>query len=180
MGAPCLEMAEAELKTDSLVDCLFETLGRHKVVTAESCTGGMIASSITDRGGSSAYFERGFVTYSNEAKKESLGVSKDTLDKYGAVSAEIAEEMADGALKHSHADIAIAVTGIAGPSGGSDEKPVGLVYIGLSDRHTGQTESFKHLFSGDRSIIRAKTCIFALRYLLVRAKELQEKAAKLS
>ncbi len=101
-----------------------------KLVTAESCTGGMISTAITDKAGSSAVFERGFVTYSNQAKIDCLGVSATTLEKHGAVSMQTAEEMAKGALDNSQAKISIAVTGIAGPDGGAPQKPVGLVYIG--------------------------------------------------
>lgn len=100
------------------------------LVTAESCTGGMISTAITDKAGSSEVFERGFVTYSNQAKIDCLGVSPNTLKKYGAVSIQTAEEMAKGALDNSEAKVSIAVTGIAGPDGGTAQKPVGLVYIG--------------------------------------------------
>lgn len=100
--------------------------------TAESCTGGLIIAAMTDIPGSSSMVDRGFVTYSNEAKMEMLGVSERTLRDHGAVSAETAAEMAEGALGHSHAGIALAVTGIAGPDGGSAEKPVGLVWFGLA------------------------------------------------
>ncbi len=101
------------------------------LATAESCTGGMIAAALTERVGSSAVFDRGFVTYSNEAKIEMLGVQKSTLDRVGAVSEDVAQEMAQGALKHSRADIAVSVTGIAGP-GGSEFKPEGRVCFGLA------------------------------------------------
>ncbi len=100
--------------------------------TAESCTGGLIIAAMTDIPGSSSMVDRGFVTYSNEAKMEMLGVSEQTLRDHGAVSAETAAEMAEGALAHSRAGIALAVTGIAGPDGGSAEKPVGLVWFGLA------------------------------------------------
>ena len=103
-----------------------------KVVTAESCTGGLIAAALTAIAGSSDVVDRGFVTYSNEAKMEMLGVSRATLDAHGAVSRETALEMAAGALAHSRAGIALAVTGIAGPGGGSADKPVGLVWFGLA------------------------------------------------
>ncbi len=100
-----------------------------KLVTAESCTGGLIAAALTEVPGSSDVFERGFVTYSNEAKTELLGVPADLIDNHGAVSREVAEAMALGALANSYADIAIAVTGVAGPGGGTSEKPVGLVHL---------------------------------------------------
>jgi nicotinamide-nucleotide amidase len=102
------------------------------LATAESCTGGMIAAALTDIAGSSTVVDRGFVTYSNEAKMEMLGVRPETLEAYGAVSRETALEMAAGALAHSRAGIAVSVTGIAGPGGGSAEKPVGLVWFGLA------------------------------------------------
>ena len=100
-----------------------------KIVTAESCTGGLIASLLTEFSGSSEVFERGFVTYSNAAKEESLGVPHELIAAHGAVSAEVARAMAQGALKHSKAELAVAVTGIAGPGGGTADKPVGLVHI---------------------------------------------------
>lgn len=105
-----------------------------KLATAESCTGGMIAAAVTDISGSSAVFERGFVTYSNEAKVSMIGVSVETLAKHGAVSAETAVEMARGALAASEADVAISVTGIAGPAGGGPRKPVGLVHMAIAMR----------------------------------------------
>jgi nicotinamide-nucleotide amidase len=101
-----------------------------KLVSAESCTGGLVGGLLTCIGGSSDVFERGFITYSNEAKRECLGVAEELLAKYGAVSAEVARAMAEGALTHSHAQIAVSVTGIAGPGGGSPGKPVGLVHFG--------------------------------------------------
>jgi len=107
-------------------------LHKLKLVTAESCTGGMVAAAITDIAGSSQIFERGFVTYSNESKTELLGVTPWMLQTYGAVSAEVAKAMAEGALRNSKANIAIAITGIAGPDGGTAEKPVGLVYLWLA------------------------------------------------
>ena len=144
----------------------FQLLDKHKwkIATAESCTGGVIAASITDYAGSSAYFERGFVTYSNEAKMEQLDVNPITLQAFGAVSEQCARLMARGAYAHSLADIAISVTGIAGPGGGSDDKPVGLVYIGLStDTHA---EVHKHLFEGDRVAIRQQTVMAALKHVI--------------
>lgn len=135
------------------------------LVTAESCTGGMIAAAITDLSGSSSIFDRGFVTYSNEAKMDSLGVKAETLEKYGAVSEHTAKEMAQGALKNSNATIAISVTGIAGPTGGSDEKPVGLVYIGLC-KNDETPLAFKNIFKGDRSEVRVQTLDTALNLIL--------------
>ena len=119
---------------DDLADRFLKACASRKILvaTAESCTGGMIIALLTDIPGSSSMVDRGFVTYSNEAKMDMLGVSPETLDKHGAVSAETACEMAAGALKYSRASIALAVTGIAGPDGGSAEKPVGLVWFGLA------------------------------------------------
>ena len=134
------------------------------LVSAESCTGGMIAAAMTERAGSSSVFERGFVTYSNDSKMELLGVPAATIDKFGAVSAETAEAMALGALKFSRAHIAVSVTGIAGPSGGTDEKPVGLVYIGWGARNNIQVK--EHHFKGDRTAVRQQTAEAALKHLV--------------
>jgi len=135
------------------------------LVTAESCTGGMIAAAITNLSGSSSIFDRGFVTYSNEAKMDSLGVNAETLEKYGAVSEQTAKEMAEGALKNSNATIAISVTGIAGPTGGSKEKPVGLVYIGLCKQDESPI-AIKNIFDGNRSEVREQTVETALKLIL--------------
>ncbi|MCP4320064.1 MAG: CinA family protein [Hyphomicrobiales bacterium] len=136
------------------------------VATAESCTGGMIAATITDTAGSSAVLDRGFVTYSNEAKQDMIGVSLATLEAHGAVSVQTAIEMAEGALARSRADLAVAVTGVAGPSGGSREKPVGLVHMALA-RRSGQT-SHRELRFGDigRDAIRRATVSEALEALI--------------
>lgn len=140
--------------------------GKGKILAlAESCTGGLIASQITELAGSSDIFDRGFVTYSNESKQNLLGVSAATLKEYGAVSEQTALEMAKGALKNSNADYALSVTGIAGPGGGSDEKPVGLVYIGLASKE-GMLGAYKCLFDGDRQAVRAHTSQKALSLLL--------------
>lgn len=105
------------------------------IATAESCTGGLIVAALTDIAGSSAVVDRGYITYSNQAKMEMLGVSEETLALYGAVSRETALEMSEGALKRSGADLVVAVTGIAGPSGGTPEKPIGLVHLAARDKH---------------------------------------------
>lgn len=136
-----------------------------KIATAESCTGGMIASAITDIAGSSHVFERGFVTYSNEAKRELLDVPEGTLAEYGAVSEPVARAMVLGTLAHSRADIAVAVTGIAGPGGGSAEKPVGLVFIGVGRRGEPVVVE-RHVFPGDRAAVRKATALRALELLL--------------
>lgn len=108
--------------------------GKLRVATAESCTGGLVSALLTSIPGSSDVLDRTFVTYSNEAKREMLGVSSENLDKFGAVSAQVAAEMALGAIENSNADVAAAITGVAGPGGGSEEKPVGLVFIAVARR----------------------------------------------
>lgn len=136
-----------------------------KVVTAESCTGGMVAAALTDIAGSSDVFERGFVTYSNEAKQELLGVSGQTLAEHGAVSEETAREMAQGALENSRADLAVSITGIAGPGGGSSDKPVGLVCYALA-RRGGEALSRQQLFPDEgRAAIRQAATLYALELL---------------
>jgi nicotinamide-nucleotide amidase len=141
------------------------TRQRQKIVTAESCTGGLVAGALTEISGSSAIVERGFVTYSNDAKVEVLGVMPELITEYGAVSEEVAEAMAQGALEFSLADVGISVTGIAGPLGGSAEKPVGLVYFGLATR-AGVMFHYKSQFNGDRDDIRQQAVKEALRLLL--------------
>lgn len=130
--------------------------------TAESCTGGMIIALLTDIPGSSSVVDRGFVTYSNEAKVEMLDVSRATLDAYGAVSRETALEMAAGALKHSKAAIALAVTGIAGPDGGSAEKPVGLVWFGVAVKGKPAAAEKRQFENQGRDYIRRQTVRTAL------------------
>lgn len=132
---------------------------------AESCTGGWAAQSVTAIAGSSAWFDRGFVTYSNLAKQQMLGVGADTLEQYGAVSKQTAEEMALGAIAHSSADISAAITGIAGPEGGSAEKPVGTVCFGWSCKN-GQILTQTEVFSGDREAVRRQAVKTALTGLL--------------
>jgi nicotinamide-nucleotide amidase len=139
---------------------------QQKVCTAESCTGGLIAKSFTDLAGSSDWFDRGFVTYSNAAKSEMLGVPASLIEDYGAVSEAVASAMASGALRHSEADYAVAVTGVAGPGGGSAEKPVGTVWIALASAH--QVETQCHHFGGDRGAVREATLRAGLETLLER------------
>ncbi len=134
------------------------------LVTAESCTGGMLAACITDIAGSSAVFDRGFVTYSNAAKSELLGVPHKLLESFGAVSEQVAISMAEGGLRHSPATISIAVTGIAGPAGGSDTKPVGLVHFGLAQRHIKTLAEHK-IFKGNRQDVRIQARDHALQML---------------
>lgn len=135
---------------------------------AESCTGGGIAAALTDVAGSSGWFDRGFVTYSNQAKREMLGVSADTLARYGAVSRETVVAMATGALARSGAQLSVAVTGIAGPGGGAPEKPVGTVWIAWAT--VGQVDAVCEHFAGDRAEVRAATVDTALLGLLRRAR----------
>ena len=137
-----------------------------RVVTAESCTGGLIAACLTAVAGASAVVERGYVTYSNQAKEQDLGVPPETLVAYGAVSAETAAAMALGALNRSPAELAVAVTGIAGPGGGSLEKPAGLVYLALACRDGRAPQVERHLFAGDRAAVRNATVQRALELLL--------------
>ena len=135
-----------------------------KVCTAESCTGGLIAKTFTDLAGSSDWFERGFVTYSNAAKSEMLAVPPTVIEDYGAVSEPVAVAMASGALCHSQADYAIAVTGVAGPGGGSAEKPVGTVWIAVAAPEQLISKLFQ--FDGDRVAVREATLNAALELLL--------------
>ena len=138
------------------------------VATAESCTGGMIGAAITDVAGSSAVFDRGFITYSNAAKIDMLGVSPDTLAAFGAVSAQTAAEMASGARHNSRADIAVSVTGIAGPGGGSRDKPVGLVWMGLCGSDGGiKTVELRFPETASRDTIRLLTVKAALSAVLL-------------
>lgn len=131
---------------------------------AESCTGGGIAAALTDLAGSSAWFDRGFVTYSNRAKHEMLGVSRITLERFGAVSRETVIEMATGALAHSGAQVSVAVSGVAGPGGGSADKPVGTVWLAWA---TPEHVSAVHrVFPGDRAAVRSATVDAALRGLV--------------
>jgi nicotinamide-nucleotide amidase len=137
---------------------------RQKVCAAESCTGGLIAKTFTDLAGSSDWFERGFVTYSNEAKSEMLAVPASLIEDYGAVSEAVATAMASGALRHSRADFSVAVTGVAGPGGGSDDKPVGTVWIAVASSE--QMLAKRYQFEGDRQAVRAATLITAIEVLL--------------
>lgn len=131
------------------------------VTTAESCTGGWIAKILTDVAGSSQWFERGFVTYSNDAKQELVGVSVDSLTGYGAVSEQVVREMAEGAREKACAQFAISVSGIAGPDGGSAEKPVGTVWFGFASA-TAETLAQRKVFSGNREAVRRQATAWAL------------------
>ncbi len=132
------------------------------LATAESCTGGAVAMAITDVTGSSAWFERGFITYANEAKQEMLGVAQETIIRHGAVSEAVVREMVAGALRHSHAQVALAVSGIAGPTGGTPEKPVGTVWFAWGFKG-GQCVAQLHRLSGNRTAIRAQSVHIALQ-----------------
>ena len=135
-----------------------------KVTCAESCTGGLLAANLTRLPGSSAWFDMGFVTYSNEAKQQLLNVNPTTLAHYGAVSEEVVRELALGALISSKADYALSISGVAGPSGGSEEKPVGLVWFGVASKKRIWAE-FK-VFNGDRDQVRAQAVQHAIQLLL--------------
>ena len=132
------------------------------VVTAESCTGGMIAEALTSIGGSTAWFDRSYITYSYESKREMLGVKEITIQKKGAVSQECVEEMALGALQQSHATVSVACSGIAGPSGGSPDKPVGTVWVAWAVQGQEEVISQQFHFDGDRQAVREKTTETAL------------------
>jgi nicotinamide-nucleotide amidase len=134
------------------------------LATAESCTGGLVAAALTAIAGSSDVVERGFVTYSNEAKATLLGVPQATLAAHGAVSAETAAAMAEGTIARSPVDVAVSVTGIAGPGGGSAEKPVGLVHFGLA-RREGASTTVRRVFPGDRDAVRQAALLVALELL---------------
>jgi nicotinamide-nucleotide amidase len=141
-----------------------------KLATAESCTGGWIAQAVTSVSGSSGWFDRGFVSYSDEAKKELLGVRERTLSRHGAVSRETAEEMAAGALARSRARVSVAVTGVAGPTGGTKAKPVGTVCFAWSWKQ-GAMHSDTRRFRGGRERVRRQSVAFALKGLLERLEE---------
>jgi nicotinamide-nucleotide amidase len=138
--------------------------GRHMLVTAESCTGGWVAQALTSIAGSSDWFERGFVTYSNDSKQDLLGVKQSTLEKHGAVSEETAREMAQGALSRSKGTVALSVTGVAGPGGGSREKPVGMVCFAWAGPKGVRAETLR--FAGDRESVRRQSVIHALEGVL--------------
>ena len=142
--------------------------GGRVMATAESCTGGLIAKTLTDIPGSSAWFERGWVTYSDRSKRQELAVAGGLIKRHGAVSEQVARAMARGALKHSRADTSVAVTGIAGPDGGTAEKPVGTVWIAWARHDGGETrvEARRYCFEGSRDEVRRHTTAAALKGLL--------------
>ena len=163
-------MTELLLKTTSSTEVMCRLVAdllikrELKLVTAESCTGGLISAACTDLAGSSVWFERGFVTYSNDAKMELLGVEARLLRRAGAVCEGVARAMVVGALAHSHAQVAVAVTGVAGPTGGSPAKPVGTVWFGFAV--PGQVVTEKCHFEGDRAAVRAATVHHAFSRLV--------------
>ncbi len=151
----------------SLARQVIEAAAREKkrIVTAESCTGGLLAAALTSIPGASNVFDRGFVSYSEDSKIDLLGVLPETLKRRGPVSEETAEEMAQGALDYSQADRAVSITGIAGPGGGSADKPVGLVCFGVATRE-GARFHLRHIFKGDRDEVRRQSVVEALKLLL--------------
>lgn len=158
-------MSDKELT--SIVEQLAELLIKNnkQLTVAESCTGGWVAKVLTDLAGSSVWFERGFVTYSNQAKHEMLAVAESTLETHGAVSQETVVEMAQGALKNSYADYSLSISGIAGPTGGSVDKPVGLVWFAWIEKDS-KTLSEQKIFSGDREAVREQAVVHALTGLI--------------
>ena len=158
-------MADAE--TTAAASALLELCKARKlmVVTAESCTGGLVAGALTDIAGSSAVVDRGFVTYTNEAKHQMLGVPNETLEKFGAVSRDTAEAMVRGALGHANADLAVSITGIAGPGGGSAEKPVGLVHFAVASRSGRLIHRERRLGDIGRAEVRRRSVLEALAML---------------
>lgn len=147
--------------------------GRLKIAIAESCTGGLVAACLTEIAGSSDVVERGFVTYSNEAKSEMLGVPMGLIQADGAVSPEVAEAMAEGALHHSRADVSVAITGVAGPGGGTAAKPVGLVHFACARTQATPTRE-RHVFAGNRNAVRLASVEAALNLLRLQLIEAQE------
>lgn len=147
---------------EELVEIL--TKKQYKITTAESCTGGLVAATIVNVSGASEVFQAGFVTYANEAKEKELGVKSETLQTYGAISEKTAKEMAIGCAAHAKAQVGISTTGIAGPGGGTAEKPVGLVYIGCAVRSNVYVE--KNVFSGDRQQVRRQAADRAIGFAL--------------
>jgi len=161
-------LSNSELSTQFLCGLLADLMlkKQRKLATAESCTGGLIAAACTDLAGSSNWFERGFVTYSNEAKTELLGVDAGLIERVGAVSEAVVRAMVQGAVRHSRAQVAVAVTGVAGPMGGSPAKPVGTVWFGWATPEGVFSEV--QYFEGDRAAVRAATVVHALQGLLTR------------
>lgn len=173
-------MATDNLLPDDIADLARRVVAANKdagrkIAVAESCTGGLVAGALTEVPGSSAVLDRGFVTYSNEAKMEMLGVPADLIDTFGAVSVAVAWSMAQGALKHSDADVAVAITGVAGPDGGTAQKPVGTVVFARAERDANSedvTAEMKHFTqAGSRAEVRREATLIALELLLPQAAE---------
>lgn len=166
-------MQEFETKVNGLLVRLAALLDKRnwKMATAESCTGGWVAKCCTNLPGSSSWFDRGFVTYSNEAKQQMLGVAHDDLETHGAVSEQVAAQMAEGAKENAGVDVAVSTTGVAGPDGGTQDKPVGLVHFGwaIADQLASCDAV---IFSGDRNAVRQQTVVHALEGLVSRLENL--------
>jgi PncC family amidohydrolase len=161
-----MKCREEKMQKIKIEEKLVEALKKRKmtITTAESCTGGLIAATIVNVSGASEVFAQGYVTYANHAKRELLGVKKKTLKKHGAVSRQTAKQMAKGAARAADAEVAVSATGIAGPDGGTSEKPVGLVYIGCCCK--GKTKVLPCHFSGSRQEVREQTVFAALSFAL--------------
>ena len=161
------KLPNKNLSIEALIGELAELLvsKNFKLAVAESCTGGMLAQQCTSRNGSTKWFECGFVTYSNASKIRLLGVQVNVLDEYGAVSSQVAEQMAMGVLSHSDADISASITGIAGPGGGTEIKPVGTVYIAIAVKNQA-AKITHHLFRGNRKLIREQSMLMAVIKLM--------------
>ena len=155
-------------KAEELSQALLQS--KIMVSTAESCTGGMVAEALTALSGSSAWFERAFIVYSYEAKYELLGVHKTTIQQYGSVSAHCVEEMAVGALQQSHAQLSVAISGVAGPTGGTESKPIGTVWMAWAGQHMSVVSQEFH-FEGDRHSVREQATLAALEGMLLRLKD---------
>ena len=151
----------------TLTEALGEKLLFHKMIltTVESCTGGLLSAQITNTPGSSNWFDRGFITYSNQSKIDCVKVKKNTIEKFGAVSQQTADEMALGAINNSQGNIALSITGIAGPKGGSQLKPIGTIFFGIAKKENIIFQQ-KAFFKGNREEIREKAVLFALNQLL--------------
>lgn len=154
------------MKTNDLTKTLSEILlsKAWTISLAESCTGGLVCATLTELAGSSNWFERGYITYSNEAKAECLGVPSEVIESHGAVSEEVAKAMAEGARIHSGSNVAVSITGIAGPTGGSIEKPIGTVCFGWATENQVLTKTMR--FDGDRQMVRQQATEFALTELI--------------
>jgi nicotinamide-nucleotide amidase len=170
MTEPPLKTSDVALKVQSARAGALLLDARWRVALAESCTGGWLAKCLTDIAGSSQWFERGYVTYSNESKQQSLGLDPAVIEAFGAVSRPTAEKMAAGALHSCGADLALAITGIAGPDGGTPAKPVGLVWFALADR-AGTVSALERRFPGDREAVRRAAVATGLGLIIAAAQD---------